>query len=93
MNNLSNSKSGSKPVRFILLFVLMLGFTLSCKKMKIDKNDLRDFQQVNLVSSDGVRIAGINRPYHAQCLGSGLGSVWYRLGKCRGWSCQRIVFG
>jgi uncharacterized protein (TIGR03118 family) len=53
MNNLSNSKSGLKPVRFILLFVLVLGLTLSCKKINIDKNDLRDFQQVNLVASGG----------------------------------------
>ena len=62
MNNLSNSKSGSKPVRFILLFVLMLGFILSCKKMKIDKNDLRDFQQVNLVSSDGAGSPAVTDP-------------------------------
>jgi uncharacterized protein (TIGR03118 family) len=53
MNNLSNSKSGVKPVRFILLFVLLFGLMLSCKKMNIDKNDLRDFQQVNLVASSG----------------------------------------
>jgi uncharacterized protein (TIGR03118 family) len=53
MNNFTHSKSGLKPARFILLFVLMLSFTVSCKKMNIDKNDLRNFQQVNLVSSDG----------------------------------------
>jgi uncharacterized protein (TIGR03118 family) len=51
MNNFKNSKSGLSPMRLCLLFVLMLGLALSCKKVKIDKNDLRDFQQVNLVAN------------------------------------------
>jgi uncharacterized protein (TIGR03118 family) len=53
MNSFTISKSGLKPARFILLLVLMLSFTVGCKKMNIDKNDIRNFQQVNLVSSDG----------------------------------------
>jgi uncharacterized protein (TIGR03118 family) len=62
MNNLSNFKSGLYPARFILLFVLVLSFTISCKKMNIDKNDLRNFQQVNLVSSDGAGSPVLTEP-------------------------------
>jgi uncharacterized protein (TIGR03118 family) len=51
MNNFKNSKLGLNPVRLCLLFIFILGLTLSCKKVKIDKNDLRDFQQVNLVAN------------------------------------------
>ena len=62
MNNFTKFKSGLKPARFILLFVLMLSFTVSCKKMNIDKNDLRNFQQVNLVSSDGAGSPVLTEP-------------------------------
>src|SRR5664279_5429948 len=53
MNNLTHSKSGLTPMKSFLLFALILGFAVSCKKVNIDKDDLRDFQQVNLISSSG----------------------------------------
>jgi uncharacterized protein (TIGR03118 family) len=45
-----------KRVKFCkayLIIVLLSGLTVSCRKVNIDKNDLRDFQQVNLVSNNG----------------------------------------
>ena len=53
MNNLTHSKSRLNLTGFILLFVFVLGLTVSCKKINIDKEDLRDFQQVTLVSNSG----------------------------------------
>ena len=53
MNNLSHSKSRLNLTGFILVFAFGLGFTISCKKINIDKEDLRDFQQVNLVANSG----------------------------------------
>jgi uncharacterized protein (TIGR03118 family) len=53
MNNFTHLKPGLSPMKFILLLVLVFNFSVSCKKINIDKNDLRDFQQVNLVSSSG----------------------------------------
>jgi uncharacterized protein (TIGR03118 family) len=51
MNKLINFGKGLNPVRICLLVVLLSGISWSCQKVKIDKNDLRDFQQVNLVSN------------------------------------------
>src|SRR5450432_2806719 len=53
MNKFINSRKGLTPVRLCLLLVLLCGLTVSCRKANIDKNDLRNFQQVNLVSDNG----------------------------------------
>jgi len=53
MNKTNNSGKGLTPLRLCLLLVLLIGFSVSCRKANIDKNDLRDFQQVNLVSNNG----------------------------------------
>src|SRR6201995_1034143 len=50
------------PLRLCLLLVLMTGFSVSCRKANIDKNDLRDFQQVNLVSNNGADGPLLNDP-------------------------------
>jgi uncharacterized protein (TIGR03118 family) len=52
MNKFISSKKRVSPLRLCLLFVLLSSLSLSCRKMNIDKNDLRDFQQVNLVSDN-----------------------------------------
>ena len=53
MNNFFNSAKRSNPVRLCILFVLLTVITVGCRKSNIDQNDLRDFQQVNLVSNNG----------------------------------------
>ena len=53
MNKFINSGKGLTPVRLCLLLVLVTGLSVSCRKANFDKNDLRDFQQVNLVSDNG----------------------------------------
>ena len=53
MNKFINSGKGLTTLRLCLLLVLLTGLSLSCRKANIDKNDLRDFQQVNLVSNNG----------------------------------------
>jgi uncharacterized protein (TIGR03118 family) len=53
MNKTINSGKGLTPLRLCLLLVLLIGFSVSCRKAHIDKNDLRNFQQVNLVSNNG----------------------------------------
>ena len=45
-----------------MLLILLCCFTVSCKKMKIDKNDLRDFQQVNLVSNNSADAPTLTDP-------------------------------
>jgi uncharacterized protein (TIGR03118 family) len=62
MNTLRHSKSGLSPVKLILLLVLVLGFSVSCNKIKIDRNDFRNFQQVNLVSSSSAWPAAFTDP-------------------------------
>jgi uncharacterized protein (TIGR03118 family) len=47
------TRSGLSPAKLCLLFILVFGLTTSCRKANIDKNDLRDFQQTNLVSNNG----------------------------------------
>jgi uncharacterized protein (TIGR03118 family) len=53
MNKFINSGKGPTLVRLCLLVVLLTGLFVSCQKANFDKNDLRDFQQVNLVSNNG----------------------------------------
>ncbi len=53
MNHLTIFKTGLSPMKTVLLFALVLGLTISCRKVNFDKNDLRDFKQVNLVSNNG----------------------------------------
>ena len=53
MNKFINSGKGLTPVRLCLLVILLTGLSVGCRKANIDKNDLRDFQQVNLVSNNG----------------------------------------
>ena len=51
MKNLTNNKSLCTPALFTLtLFIFFLG----CRKISIDKDDLRNFQQVNLVANSAV---------------------------------------
>ena len=52
MNKFINSGKGLTTVRLCLLLVLVTGFSVSCRKANIDQNDLRNFQQVNLVSNN-----------------------------------------
>ncbi|HEY2648729.1 MAG TPA: TIGR03118 family protein [Puia sp.] len=48
-----NSGNGLNPLRLCVLLVFITGISQSCRKSNIDQNDLRDFQQVNLVSNNG----------------------------------------
>jgi uncharacterized protein (TIGR03118 family) len=62
MNKIINSGKGLNPVRLCLLVVLLTGLSVSCRKANFDKNDLRDFQQVNLVSNNGADGPVLNDP-------------------------------
>jgi uncharacterized protein (TIGR03118 family) len=53
MNHHIFTRSGLSPAKLCLLFILVFGLTTSCRKANIDKNDLRDFQQTNLVANNG----------------------------------------
>jgi uncharacterized protein (TIGR03118 family) len=53
MNHYFLIRSGLNPVRLCLLFIFVFGLTTSCRKQKIDKNDLRNFEQTNLVANNG----------------------------------------
>src|SRR5215813_7098754 len=53
MNFYRFTKSGLSPAKICLLFILVSGLTTNCRKANIDKDDLRDFQQTNLVSNNG----------------------------------------
>jgi uncharacterized protein (TIGR03118 family) len=48
----SFTKPGLSPAKIFLLFILASSLS-NCKKVNIDKDDLRDFQQTNLVSNNG----------------------------------------
>jgi uncharacterized protein (TIGR03118 family) len=62
MNKFINSRNGLNPVRLCLLLVLLSVLTVSCRKANFDKNDLRDFQQVNLVSDNGANAPRLTDP-------------------------------
>jgi uncharacterized protein (TIGR03118 family) len=62
MNKFAKSRKSLSPLRLCLLFVLLSGLTVTCRKANIDKNDLRDFQQVNLVSNNGADGPVLNDP-------------------------------
>jgi uncharacterized protein (TIGR03118 family) len=62
MNKTNNSGRGLTPLRLCLLLVLLIGLSVGCRKANIDKNDLRDFQQVNLVSNNGANGPVLNDP-------------------------------
>src|SRR3981189_3340205 len=62
MNKFIHSGKGLNPVKLCLLLVLFTGLSVSCRKVNIDKNDLRDFQQVNLVSNTGAYGSTLNDP-------------------------------
>ncbi len=62
MNKMINSGKGLNPVRLCLLVVLLTGLAVSCRKANIDQNDLRNFQQVNLVSNNGADGPVLNDP-------------------------------
>ena len=62
MNKMINSGKGLNPVRLCLLVVLLTGLSVSCRKANIDQNDLRNFQQVNLVSNNGADGPVLNDP-------------------------------
>jgi len=62
MTKSTHSVKGLITLRLCLLVVLMTGFSISCRKANIDKNDLRDFQQVNLVSNNGADGPVLNDP-------------------------------
>jgi uncharacterized protein (TIGR03118 family) len=53
MNHHIFTRQGLNPIRLCLLFILVFGLTTSCRKANIDKHDLRDFQQTNLVANNG----------------------------------------
>lgn len=52
MKKTNHSRKGVNALRLYMLFILLSVFFLSCRKDSFDKKDLRDFQQVNLVSND-----------------------------------------
>ena len=62
MIKIIHSVKGLNPLRLCLLLVLFTGFSVSCRKANIDKNDLRNFQQVNLVSNNGADGPVLNDP-------------------------------
>jgi uncharacterized protein (TIGR03118 family) len=62
MNKMINSGKGLNPVRLCLLVVLLTALSVSCRKANIDQNDLRNFQQVNLVSNNGADGPVLNDP-------------------------------
>jgi uncharacterized protein (TIGR03118 family) len=62
MNKIINSGKGLNPVRLCLLVVLLTALSVSCRKANIDQNDLRNFQQVNLVSNNGADGPVLNDP-------------------------------
>ena len=62
MNKIIHSGKGLNPVRLCLLVVLLTGLSVSCRKANIDQNDLRNFQQVNLVSNNGADGPVLNDP-------------------------------
>jgi len=62
MNKIIKSVKWLNPLRLSVLIVLFTGFSVSCRKANIDKNDLWDFQQVNLVSNTGAYSSVLNDP-------------------------------
>ena len=54
MNKLISVKNWLRPINICLLLILILVFSIGCQKIKIDKNDLRNFQQVNLDANSAV---------------------------------------
>ncbi len=48
MNKFISSKDWPGPVNLYMLLISFFVFSTGCQKIKIDKNDLRNFQQVNL---------------------------------------------
>ena len=53
MKSLTPIFAGLKTMKFSLIFISLLVLASSCMKNRIDKDDLRDFQQVNLVANSG----------------------------------------
>ncbi len=51
MKNLRRLRIGMRPGAACLTLAAFVVFAASCRKNAIDKNDLRDFQQVNLVAN------------------------------------------
>jgi len=47
-------KSCSKSVKSCLLFISLIVLAAGCKKFVVDKDDLRNFQQVNLVANSAI---------------------------------------
>lgn len=62
MNKTINSEKGLTPMRLCLLLILLTGLSVGCRKSNIDQNDLRNFQQVNLVSNNGANGPVLNDP-------------------------------
>jgi uncharacterized protein (TIGR03118 family) len=55
-------KSRLRPAGICLLVISLVVFSSGCMKNKIDKNDLRNFQQVNLVSNNGADAPTLTDP-------------------------------
>ena len=54
MNNFKKRLEAQlRPRVVVLSLVACLALTIGCRRMVIDKKDLRDFQQVNLIANDG----------------------------------------
>jgi uncharacterized protein (TIGR03118 family) len=62
MNKFIHSGKELTPVRLCLVVILLTCFSVSCRKANIDQNDLRNFQQVNLVSNNGADGPVLNDP-------------------------------
>jgi uncharacterized protein (TIGR03118 family) len=62
MNKFVSVKNWLKPINISMLLILFLALFTGCQKIKIDKNDLRDFQQVNLDANSAVYAPGLVVP-------------------------------
>src|ERR1700757_4584176 len=62
MNKVINSVKELNLLRICFFLVLLTGFSVSCRKANIDQNDLRNFQQVNLVSNNGANAPVLTDP-------------------------------
>src|SRR5664279_77770 len=72
MKKLTLNKAFQKPANICLLLILFIALSTGCRKANIDRNDLRDFQQVNLVATSSVYAPFLVDP----TLQNGWGLAW-----------------
>src|ERR1035438_2987643 len=62
MINFISVKNRQKSINISMLLILILALFIGCQKIKIDKNDLRNFQQVNLDANSAIYAPGLVVP-------------------------------